>query len=162
MRVKLGFLLAYVIIISALFFMPEWRALDWHLFSALHQSAPPRWDDHLAIVDVPYLNEDGRFSLVQYRSKVGALMTHLASARQGRPAAVLFDISFGREVEGIEYLTRGLQALTSSNIRVYAAIDPFAKPASSTNLSSLSEPLRLVTGVGHTLFQRRGGVLVYR
>jgi hypothetical protein len=52
--------------------------------------------------------------------------------------------------------------LTSSNVRAYAPIDPLAKPASSANPSSLSEPLRLVTGVGHTLFQRRGAVLVYR
>jgi hypothetical protein len=161
MRLRLAYLLVYVLILCAVFFVPGWRSLDWKLFSTLHQSTAPQWSDELAIIDVPYVNDRGQFSLVDFRTRIGALMNHLADGAEGRPQAVLLDIAFGREVEGIEHLTTGLQKLGKAGVKRYAAIDLFAKRPSAGTDDSLSTPLRYVDGAAHTQFQQRSGVLVY-
>jgi len=161
MRLRLAYLLVYVLILSAVFFVPAWRSLDWKLFSTLHQSTAPQWSEELAIIDVPYLNDRGQFSLVDFRSRIGALMSHLADGAQGRPQAVLLDIAFGREVEGIEHVTSGLEKLAKAGVKRYAAIDLSAKRPFAGTVDSLSAPLRYVDGVAHTQFQQRSGVLVY-
>src|SRR4249919_1340827 len=117
MRLRLAYLLVYVLILCAVFFVPAWRSLDWKLFSTLHQSTAPQWSEELAIIDVPYVNDRGQFSLVDFRTRVGALMSHLADGAQGRPQAVLLDIAFGREVEGIEHVTSGLQKLAKAGVK---------------------------------------------
>jgi hypothetical protein len=142
---------------------PLWRSLDWWLFARSVRAAAPPLNDALALVDVPYDPNTGR-----YRERLIDLLAILGQP-ENRPRVVLLDIEFVPEQPHEAELAAALSAFRASaksdRCDLYAVVVPMSEGGAPDPEYATRLPRKIyegsICGQGHTIFRPAFGVLKY-
>src|SRR5688500_8179043 len=103
LAMRLRYVLVYAVLMAATAFVPQWRAMDWHLSGVLNQNAAPAWPDNLMLVDVDYDSTQADPSA--FRLQLASLLNAVAQNPAHRPKLVMLDAYLAADPRGVEPLT---------------------------------------------------------
>ncbi len=166
------YLLLFVVFLGIMASLPSfWQSLDYFVYRTfyLDNSKNIELSEDIVLVDIPHKREgSAAFDRGDYRSRLSNLLDSIGAHHDAddRPDAVILDIYFSNEPEGLETLKSALKRLKDKNIKVYAVYDMLNH---DRDVFERNEEMQAVDIYDHylegnrlhTIFEQKKGVLSY-
>lgn len=170
---RLGiYLITFIIVVTVLVFVTDfWKSIDYFVYKTFYLDKSESIDlrSDIVLIDLPYEAQGASaFDRENYRNRLSDLLDTIGSRYDSnhRPRAVILDIFFTSDPQGLDTLKQVLKRLNDRNLKVYGVYDMRnyeqtyfekrdAKQAREL-YENYFEGYRL-----HTLFEERMGVLSY-
>jgi len=167
------YILLFVVFLGIFASVPDfWQSLDYVVYRTLYldDSKNIEMSDDIALIDIPHkTGNKSAFDRGDYRRRLSNLMDSIGAHHDSndRPDAVILDIYFSNEKEGLDTLKSALERLKKRNINVYGVYNmlDYERTVFEKNEESQAVEIyeKYLKGNRlHTIFEQKMGVLSYR
>lgn len=166
------YLLLFVVFMGVIASLPDfWKSLDYLVYRTfyLDDSKNIELSEDIVIIDIPHKTEDNSaFDRGDYRKRLSNLLDNIGAHEDANdtPDAVILDIYFPNESEGLDTLKGALKRLKDKNVSVYGVYNmrEYERTIFEKNEESQAVEIYenyLEGGRLHTIFEQKMGVLSY-
>ncbi len=167
------YLVLFVVFLGIIASLPDfWQSLDYLVYRNLYldDSKNIELSEDIVIIDIPHMTGNKTtFDVGDYRRRLSNLLDSIGAHEDvnDTPEAVLLDIYFASESEGLETLKAALKRLKEKNVKVYGVYNMMAYENTIFEKNEESQAVEvyenyLKGGRLHTMFEQKMGVLSYR
>lgn len=167
------YLFLFVVLLSIVASLPDfWQSLDYFVYKTfyLDDSKNIELSEDIILVDIPHkTGNKSIFDRGDYRKRLSNLLDSIGAHQDSndKPDAVILDIYFKSETEGLETLKSALKRLKEKNVKVYGVYD---MTEYERTIFEKNEELQAVEIYDnylqgnrlHTIFEQKRGVLYYQ
>ena len=167
------YLFLFVVFLSAIASLPSiWQSLDYLIYRTfyLEDSKNIEFSEDIVLIDIPHkTNAKVSFDRGDFRKRLSNLLDSIGAHHDTNdgPDAVVLDIYFKNEKEGLDTLKSALKRLTEKGVKVYGVYDMTEYESiifeKNEELQAVEIYENYLTGTRlHTIFEQKSGVLYYQ